>query len=198
MLAQRCGCNTRENNFKLSDSFKGGGWGERWRRDYFTHFYSCFLSLSQSHIVSPPPLCLFSSMRLEARLKNAITLVLMCNTFQISPLLAERIETNCSLPPSPAHFYLWRDEDTQLRGAVLEDEEQGDATHRFPFSPPTPTSQYQVLPSSSLFCDQSLLLRVRVCSLDGLLVFLSNTNKSQMISRILTETNFKCTVSCYQ
>lgn len=134
-------------------------------------------------------------MRLETRLKNAITLVLMCNTFQISPLLAERIETNCSLPPSPAHFYLWRDEDTQLRGAVRRDEEQGDATHRFPFSPPTPTSQYHVLPSSS-----SLSSVIKVCSLelDGHLVLLSNTNKRQMISRILTETNFKCIVSCYQ
>lgn len=143
----------RENNFKLSDSFGGGG--------IISHTFTPASSLPQSHIVSPPPLCLFSSMRLETRLKNAITLVLMCNTFQISPLLAERIETNCSLPPSPAHFYLWRDEDTQLRGAVRGDEEQGDATHRFPFSPPTPTSQYHVLPSSSLFSDQSLLLRVR-------------------------------------
>lgn len=144
----------RENNFKLSVSFKGGG--------RLFHTLLLLLPLSLYHTLFPPlPLCLFSSMRLETRLKNAITLVLMCNTFQISPLLAERIETNCSLPPSPAHFYLWRDEDTQLRGAVRGDEEQGDATHRFPFSPSPSPSQYHVLPSSSLFCDQSLLLRFR-------------------------------------
>jgi len=62
-------------------------------------------------------------MRLENCLKNAITLLLMCNTFQISSLLAERIETNYSLPLSAAHFYLCGDEDTQLRGASSGDEE---------------------------------------------------------------------------
>lgn len=87
---------------------------------------------------------LFSSMRLESFLKNAITLPLMCNTFQISFLLAERIETDYSFPASSAHFYLCGDEDTQLREAVL-----GDATADFLSLHPN-----QILPSSSLFCDQ--------------------------------------------
>lgn len=131
-------------------------------------------------------------MRLERRLKNAITLALMCNTFQISPLLAERIETNCSLPPSPAHFYLWGDEDTQLRGAVPGDEEQGDATHRFPFSPFS-------LPHIKS-CHHHLFFVIKDClsASDGHLQLLMSTNMEGMIRRILTVTNFKYIVSCYQ
>lgn len=87
----------RENNFKFSHSVK----------EKKKLFRTLLLPLSLSITLCFPTLLslsLFSSMRLEKRLKNAITLALMCNTFQISPLLAERIETNCSLPPSPAHF----------------------------------------------------------------------------------------------
>lgn len=113
---------------------------------------------------------LFSSMRLEECLKNSITLVLMCNTFHISSLLAERIETNCSLPPTPAHFYLCRDEDTQLRGAVPGDEEQGDATHRFPFSP---SSLPHIKPCHHHF---SFVIKDRLSVSDGHLQLLMSTN----------------------
>lgn len=131
-------------------------------------------------------------MRLEKQLKNAITLALMCNTFHISPLLAERIETNCSLPPSPAHFYLWGDEDTQLRGAVPGDEEHGDATHRFPFSPFS-------LPHIKS-CHQHLSFVIKDClsASDGHLQLLMSTNMEGMIRRIFTVTNFKYIVSCYR
>lgn len=140
------------------------------KKDYFAQFYS--RSPSQSHFVSPrllllpaPSLSLFSSMRLEKRLKNAITLALMCNTFQISPPLGwvnwdKLLSSSLSSSFFFFFFYLRRDEDTQLRGAALGDEEQGDATHRFPFTPFSPP-RYQVLPSSSLFCDQRLPLRLR-------------------------------------
>lgn len=132
-------------------------------------------------------------MRLEARQKNAITLALMRDTFQISPLLPERIETNCSLPPTPAHFfYLWGDEDTQLRGAVPEDEEHVDATHRFPFSPPS-------LPHiKSCHHHLSFVIKDRLSVSDGHFLLLMNTNVEGMISGILTETKFKYIVSCYQ
>lgn len=71
----------------------------------------------------------------------------------ISPSwLSELRQTALFLPLQLAFFspfffflsYLQRDEDTQLRGAAPGDEEQGDATHRFPFHslpppPPPPT-----------------------------------------------------------
>lgn len=146
-----CVQTARENNFKFSHSLN-------LKKDYFAHFRS--RSPSQSHFFPPSPLPLFSSMRLEKRLKNAITLALMCNTFQISPLLAERIETNCSLPPSPAHFLsLGRWGYTIKRSCSGR---WGAGRYHTPISflsyfPPP----YQMLPSSSLFCDQRLPLSLR-------------------------------------
>lgn len=136
-------------------------------------------------------------MRLEKRLKNAITLALMCNTFQISPLLAEKIETNCSLPPSTALFFILffisgGDEDTQLRGAVPGDEEQGDATHRFPFSP------FSLPRIKSCHHHLSFVIKDCLSASDGHLQLLMSTNREGMIRRILTVTNFKYIVSCYQ
>lgn len=130
-------------------------------------------------------------MRLENCLKNAITPVLMCNTSQISSLLAERIETNYSLPPTLLIFYLCGDEDTQLRGAVPGDGEQRDATRRFPFSPSS-------LPRiKSCHHHFSFVIKDCLSASDGHLQLLMSANM-EMIRRILTVTNFKCIVSCYQ
>lgn len=142
-----------------------------------------------------PPLPLLSSMRLEKRLKNAITLALMCNTFQIASLLAARIETNCSLPPSPAHFFLslgrW--------GYTIKMSCSGRwgpgrrHTHTeflsLPFSLPHIKSCHHHLP---------FVIKDCLSASDGHWQLLMSTNRQGMIRRILTVANFKYVVSCYQ
>lgn len=110
------------------------------------------------------------------------------------PLCWEGLRQTTLLPLSPAHFYLSGDEYRQLREAVLGDEEQGDATHRYPFSPP-----FFSLPHIK-FCHHHLSFVIKDClsALDGGLELLMNANVKGTIRRILTATNFKYNVSCYQ
>lgn len=115
----------------------------------------------------------------------------MCNTFQISSLLAERIETNYSLPPSPAHFYLCGDEDTQLRGAVPR-WGAGRCHTWFPFSP------FSLPHIKSCHHHLSFVIKDCLSASDGQLQLLMSANMEGMIRRILTVTNFKYIVSCYQ
>lgn len=157
------------------------------KKDYFEHFCSPL-----NHTLPPTT---FSSMRLQKRLKNKITLPLMCNTFQISPLLAERIETNCSLPPSPAHFlslerwgYTIKKSCSRRRGA---------GRCRTPISFHSPF--FFSLPDiNSCHHHLSFVIKDRLSDSDGHLLLLMNTNMEGMIRRISTVTNFQYNVSCYQ
>lgn len=119
----------------------------------------------------------------------------MCNTFQIAVLLTERIwDKLLSFLPLQLIFYLCGDEDRQLREAVLGDEEQGDATHRFPFSPPTFCLRHIKL------CHHhhlSVVIKDCLSALDGRSELLMNANVKGTIRGILTVTNFKYIVSCY-
>lgn len=110
----------------------------------------------------------------------------------ISPSWLRELRQTALFLPLQLIFYLWGDEDTQLRGAVPGDEEQGDATHRFPFSPSS-------LPHIKS-CHHHLSFVIKDClsASDGHLLLLMSTNMEGMIRRILTVTNFKYVVSCYQ
>lgn len=95
-----------------------------------------------------------------------------------------------TLPPSPAHFYLCGDEDRQLREAVLGDEEQGDATYWFPFSP-----LFAFLISNSAIIISLLWSKTASQPWMDVLELLMNVNVKGTIRGILTVTNFKCIVS---
>lgn len=110
----------------------------------------------------------------------------------ISPLGWENWDKLLSSSLSSSFLYLWGDEDTQLRGAVPGDEEHGDATHRFLFS------SFSLPRIKSCHHHLSFVIKDCLSASDGHLLLLMSTNMEGMIRRILTVTNFKYIVSCYQ
>lgn len=136
-------------------------------------------------------------MRLEKRLKECNRPgVNVQHIPDISPSWLRELRQTALFLPLQLIFYLWGDEDTQLRGAVPGDEEHGDATHRFPFSPPLFPPPPHI--KSCHHHHLSFVIKDRLSASDGHLLLLMSTNTVGMIRRILTVTNFKCIVSCYQ
>lgn len=169
----------RENNLKLSHSFNS--------KKMISHTFTPALPLNHTFFLS---LSLFIHEIRELPKECNHPGVNVQHVPDIFPLGWEDWDKLLSSSHS-AHFYLCGDEDTQLRGAVPGDGEQRDATRRFPFSPSS-------LPRiKSCHHHFSFVIKDCLSASDGHLQLLMSANM-EMIRRILTVTNFKCIVNCYQ